>query len=99
MTEHDEFFERLRADAKSLQHRPDAASLARIRAAIESRIAPRPTVMELLAAWFRPVAAAMAAVALAAAIGVAAFDRTDTTNTYDDAIEIVMAGETYSVGR
>jgi hypothetical protein len=98
MTEHDEFFERLRTDAKSLQRRPDAAALARIRAAIESRIAPRPTVMDLLAAWFRPVAAAMAAVALATAIGIAVFN-TDNSNTYDDTVEIVMAGDTYSVGR
>jgi hypothetical protein len=98
MTEHDDFFERLRNDAQSLQQRPDAATLARIRSRIEARIAPRPTVTELLAAWFRPVAAAMGVVAIAAAIGIAAFTIEDKSLLYDDAVEIVMGGETYSVG-
>jgi hypothetical protein len=98
MTEHDDFFERLRRDAQELQHRPDAATLARIRAHIESRIAPRETVMDLLALWFRPVAVAMSAVALAATIGIAAF-LADDTRAYDDSVQIVMGGETYSVGR
>jgi hypothetical protein len=98
MTEHDDFFERLRRDAQSLQQRPDAAALARIHARIAARIAPRPTVMELLAAWFRPVAATMSVVAIAAAIGIAAFTIQDKSSLYDDAVEIVMGGETYSVG-
>ncbi len=96
MTEHDDFFERLRTDAKSLQHRPDAAALARIRARIEERIAPRSTVMEILAAWLRPVALSMGALALVTAIGIAVQPSSDDTS-YDDAVEIVMAGETYSV--
>lgn len=97
MTEHDDFFERLRNDAQSLRHRPDPATLARIRARIEARLMPRDSVMDVIAAWFRPIAAAMSAVALAAAIGIAAFSIGETS--YDDAVEIVMGGETYSVGR
>lgn len=100
MMEHDDFFERLRGDAKALQHRPDAATLARIRARIEERIAPRPTVMELLAAWLRPVAATVTAIAIAAAIGIAAYSGgDDSAPQYEDAVTIVMGGETYSVGR
>ncbi|HEX7809014.1 MAG TPA: hypothetical protein VF608_09820 [Thermoanaerobaculia bacterium] len=97
MTEHDDFFARLRNDAQPLRHQPDAATLARIRSRIEARLAPRETVLDVLAAWFRPIAAAMSAVALAAAIGIAAYSVSDTS--YDDAVEIVMGGETYSVGR
>lgn len=96
MTEHDDFFERLRHDARSLQQRPDAATLTRIRARIEARLAPRETVMDLLALWFRPIAATMSAVALAAAIGIAAY-ALDDSRAYDDSVEIVMGGETYSV--
>jgi hypothetical protein len=101
MTGHDDFLDRLRAEAKALQHRPDAATLARIHARIEERIAPRPTVLELLAAWFRPVAAAVTALAIAAAIGIAAYSGSDDppAQTYDDAVTIVMGGETYSVDR
>ncbi|MGN6183406.1 MAG: hypothetical protein ACTHQM_07110 [Thermoanaerobaculia bacterium] len=98
MIENDDFFERLRRDAQSLQRRPDTATLDRIRLRIEARIAPsRETVFELLAAWFRPVTVAMSAIALAAAIGIAAYTISD--GSYDDTVQIVMGGETYSVGR
>ncbi len=98
MIENDDFFERLRRDAQSLQRRPDAVTLDRIRLRIEARIAaPRETVFELLAAWFRPVTVAMSAIALAAAIGIAAYTISD--GSYDDTVQIVMGGETYSVGR
>lgn len=92
----DPFFERLRGDAAMLRHRPDDATLARIHARIQERLAPRVTVMELLALWIRPVAATMAAIALAAAIGIVAMDRSDA---YDDAVTVVMGGDSYSVTR
>jgi hypothetical protein len=97
MTDHDDFFERLRRDAQPLRQGPDAATLRRIRARIEAELAPRPTVTEVLTAWFRPLATAMAAVALTAAITFAALSLQDE-DTYADAVEVVMAGETYSVG-
>ena len=94
MTEDDdEFFERLRGDAAPLRYRVDEATLTRIRARIQQRIAG-PTVTQLLAAWFRPLAAGMAAVAIAAAIGLTAIDTNETVDDY--AIEI--AGDTYVVG-
>lgn len=92
----DKFLERLRADAAPLRYQPDEFTLARIRARIQERIAPRPSVAQLLAAWFRPLAVTLAAVAIAAVVGLATVD----TNSNDDAFgeqsaEIVMAGESY----
>jgi len=105
MTDDEKFFERLRGDAASLRYRAGDATLARIRTRIHDRIAFGPTtampttampsIAELLASWFRPLAAGLAAIALAAAIGL-------TINTNDSAfgeekVEIVMGGDTYLV--
>jgi ubiquinone biosynthesis protein COQ9 len=91
----DPFFARLRGDAQPLRHQPDEATLSRIRARIQSRIAPRPSVAQLLAAWFRPLAAAAVALALASAIGIATAGSDDLT--FGDPLEISMGGTTYSV--
>lgn len=91
----EEFFERLRRDASALRHEPDAFTLTRIRARIRERIA-RPTVAQLLANWFRPLAVTLAAIAIAAAIGFTTLDTSDPLA--EPSVEIVMAGETYSVG-
>ena len=94
----DRFFERLRADANSLRHEPDEQTLLRIRARIRQRIESPPTVAALLAAWFRPLAATLAAVAIAAAIGAAALSTGDETASLgDSSVEITMAGDTYRV--
>lgn len=92
----DKFFERLRGDAAMLRHRVDEATLDRIRERIYERIAPQPTVAEVIASWFRPLAAGLAALALAAAIGL-------TMNvgevSFDEVPEeIVMGGDAYRVG-
>ena len=92
----DRFFERLRGDAAALRHQPDPFTLARIRASIQERIA-RPTVAQILAAWFRPLAATLTAIAVAAAIGMTAIDTSDDTFG-EESVEIVMAGDSYSVG-
>ncbi len=94
MTE-DPFFERLRRDASALRHEPDPFTLARIRARIQERIA-RPTVMQLLAAWCRPLAVTLTAIAVAAVIG---FTTLDTSDDRLAEPEIVMAGDSYSVGQ
>jgi hypothetical protein len=91
------FFERLRNDAAPLRYEPDSFALSRIRARIRERIS-RPTVAQLLARWFRPLAATLAAIAIAAAIGVAAVDSNDSTLS-EPSVEIVMAGDSYSVGQ
>lgn len=96
MTDDDKFFERLRTDARALRHEPDERTLARIRARIHDQLAPRPTVVELLAAWFRPLAAAAVTIAIVAGIGIAAVDRNDIAFG-DDAVEVSVEGETFRV--
>ena len=94
----DRFFERLRADASSLRHEPDEQTLRRIRARIRERIESPPGVAALLAAWFRPLATAFAAIAIAAAIGAAALSSSDDAASLGDSpVEITMAGDTYLV--
>lgn len=88
MPDDDKFFERLRVDAAPLRYRVDDVKLARIRARIHERLA-RPGVAEVLAAWFRPLAAGLAAVALAAAISLVAVGADD--------VPIELAGDTYVV--
>lgn len=96
----DEFFERLRGDAAMLRHRVDDATLARIRERIyqrlDQRMAPQPSVFELIASWVRPLAAGLAALALAAAIGLSTNGNTAALG--EEQIEIVMGGDTYRVG-
>jgi len=93
----DKFFERLQADASALRHRPDEVTLARIRARIREHV-ERPTVMQILATWFRPLAATLTAVAIAAAIAAATIDTSSETSLADNTVEISMAGDTYRVG-
>ena len=101
MTDHDDFFERLRGDAAALRHQVDDATLERIRERIHERVGAvpiesRPAIADVIASWFRPLAAGLVALALAAAIGL-------TLNVGDGSfgevpMEIVMGGDTYSVG-
>lgn len=97
MTERDDFFERLRADARPLRYKPTEFELARIRARIQATI-DRPTVLGTIAAWFRPV---LAAVALVASIAVFTWNETseDEVAFGESDVEIVMAGDSYRVGR
>ena len=95
MTEHDDFFERIRADARPLRQQPDEVTLARIRARIIA-IIERPTVTDMLAAWFRPVLATVAAIAAAAVFTLTTLNKEEQPS-YSQA-EIVMAGDSYSVG-
>ena len=96
----DPFFAKLRNDARPLRHEPDEATLSRIRARIHSHLSGRnqePTVAQLLAAWFRPIVAGAAAIALAAAIGINVV-RTDSFSLSDTVLEISVGGEIYRVG-
>lgn len=94
----DRFFERLRAGASALRYEPDAAAMTRVAARIRARIAPAPTVTQLLAAWFRPLAATLSALALAATIGIALMPSDESEAFAADPVEISMAGDSYSVG-
>ena len=99
MTEDDDrFFARLRGEAAPLRHQVDEATLARIRLRIQERMAePRTGVAELLAAWFRPLAAAVVVIVVAAGISIAAIEATSEPAAAPAPLEIVMAGETYRV--
>lgn len=96
MSENDPFFERLRADARPLRHEPDEFALARIRVNIRSRL-ERPTVAQLLAAWFRPVLATVALLASVAVFTLANLEPTEESTFAEQQLEIVMAGDTYRV--
>jgi hypothetical protein len=71
----EQFFERLRYDARHLRHEPDDITVSRIKARIRARAAAPPNVSQLLAGWLRPVAAAIAAVVLTAALSLTWFER------------------------
>ena len=87
----DEFFNRLRDDARALRYEPNAA---RLTARIRERIAAPPTVAQLLAAWFRPLAATLSAIALAAMIGVAWSSQTEELSLASEST-IEIAGVSY----
>lgn len=91
------FFEHLRSDASALRYEPDSVTLSRLAANVRTRIA-QPTVAQLLASWLRPLAASLAAIALAAAIGLTTLQTDDLADLSAEPIEISMAGGDFSVG-
>ena len=102
----DRFFERLREDAAGLRYEPqDSAIWARLSAHVRDRIArvAQPvTVAQLLTYWFRPMVTTLAAVALAATLGMQWFDSSHDTISVESAmasnnVEISVDGDIYSV--
>ncbi len=104
----DRFFERLREDARPLRFEADDFMTTRIAARIRERIQAPATASQVLARWFRPLAASLSALALAATLGIVYIDRSNTeaqqqqqptveslsaTNT----IEISAGGDVYRV--
>lgn len=65
------FLERLRDDAEPLRFEAGDFMQARIAARVRERIAAQPGVAQFLARWFRPLGAALSAIALAATLSVA----------------------------
>lgn len=96
MMNDDAFLTRVRDAARALQYSPADMALNRVSARIRERLA-RPTVAELLARWFRPVAASVTAVAIVASLALNLFERESETLAFDEPIEISMAGDSYSV--
>jgi hypothetical protein len=94
----DKFFERIRAESRTLRYAPDGAAMTRLRARIRDRIA-RPTVASLLAGWFRPLLATLAMVAALAVFTLSELKQAPQEPAFgDDTVEIVMAGDSYRVG-
>ena len=96
MSDDDKFFERLRGDAAPLRYEPDPVALARMAARIRGRVS-EPTVAELLARWFRPLAAAVTALAIIAGIGATILD-TPEESYATPSVELSVAGGQYLVG-
>jgi len=97
----DNFLERLRGDARRLRYEPDDLAWVRLQARVRERIAARPTVSDLLASWFRPLAASLAALSLVAALSAAYYAESRDQVTLDslasNSVEISVDGATYSV--
>jgi hypothetical protein len=97
----DRFFERLRDDATPLRYELDDTTMTRMAARIRSAVpAAPPTVAQLLASWFRPLAATLSAVALAATLGIALTPSAEEgeTSVAADPVEISIAGDSFRVG-
>lgn len=98
----DRFFEQLREHAQPLRFEPDELMATRIAARIRGRVSAQPNVAGVLARWFRPLAASMAAVALASLLGIAWIERAsapavDALASNSSPVEIAVAGDVYSV--
>jgi hypothetical protein len=68
----DTFLERLRDEARQLQFEPDDMMRTRIAARVRGRVSEEAAggISLILARWFRPVVASLAALSLAAIVGV-----------------------------
>jgi len=99
----DRFLERLRDDARQLRYDAGDVMLTRLTARVRARVAAPPSVESFLARWFRPLAASLAALALAAVLGVQWYEsRQQQTATLEaamsaDPIEISVDGNTYTL--
>lgn len=98
----DKFFERLRDDAQRLRYEPDDVMLSRLSARVRERVALQPTVAQLLARWFRPLAASLAVLAVAATLGVQYFESKQQPTSLEaamsaDPVEISVDGDVYTL--
>lgn len=98
----DDFLERLRNDAAQLRYEPrDQALWTRLAARIRQRVRTQTSVSQLLARWFRPITASLAALALAAALSITWFERVQPASTLEamssSSVEISVGGDTYNL--
>src|SRR5438105_14465148 len=98
----DRFFDRLRYEARQLRFEPDDSALwTRMAARIRERIQLQPSISQLLAGWFRPVAASLTALVLASAVSLALFEHARDTGSTDtmtsSSVDISVGGDTFSV--
>ena len=72
MTDNDDFFDRLRTNARQLRYEPDEMMSIRIAARVRERLAAETQtgIAQILARWFRPVVASLATLALVATLGI-----------------------------
>ena len=92
----DRFLDRVRSDARGLKYEIDGVATNRLSARIRARLDQPASMSQFIAAWFRPLAASLTALALATGIGITIVDRNQTTSL-NDPIEYSIGGEVYSV--
>ena len=95
----DNFIERLRGEARQLRYEPGDFAFVRLQARVRERIA-RPTVSTFLVSWFRPLAASLAVLSLAAALSTAYYvqrDQPTVDSMASNSVEITVDGATFSV--
>ena len=100
MTE-DKFLERLRNDAARLRYEPnDAFVWTRLSARIREGIRRPADVSQMLARWFRPIAASFLLLAVGAAVTVSWVERAQSTYAVESMashpVEITVDGDTFS---
>ena len=101
----DKFFERLRDDAQRLQYEPDDVMMSRLAARVRERVTAAPTAALFLARWFRPVAGALAALAVVATLGVQYYESshqqppTLEAAMSADPVEISVDGDVYTLNQ
>jgi hypothetical protein len=100
MTE-DRFFEKLREDAARLRYEPkDAFLWTRLPARIREKIQRPADVSQMLARWFRPIAASFLLLAAGAAVTVSWVERAQSTYAVESIashpVEITVDGDTFS---
>jgi len=92
----DRFLQRLREDARSLQHDIDSVTVNRAGARIRARLDQPVSVSDIIVAWIRPLAASLTAIALAAVISYTIQDRNQLSIA--DLQQYSFGGEAYSAG-
>ena len=93
----DRFLDRLRGDARPLRYEADDIAVTRIAARVRARLA-QPTIAGFIAAWFRPLAASLTAIALAATIGLTLVERNQAVSlSGGDSVEVTVGGDVFSV--
>lgn len=93
----DRFFERLRDDARPLRFEPDDFMTTRVAARIRERIQSPATASQVLARWFRPLAASLSALALAATVAIVWIDRTGSPDLQQPTLESLSATNTIEI--
>jgi len=98
----DRFLERLREDAAMLRYEPrDAFAWTRLAARVRERVNRPADVSQLLARWFRPIAASFLLLAVAAGVTVTWLERTQPTYPVETIashpVEITVDGDIFSL--
>ena len=97
----DKFYDRLRADAAQLRYQPrDEFLWTRLQARVRESIRRPADVSQMLARWFRPIAASFLLLAVGAAVTISWVERAQSTYVVESIashpVEITVDGDTFS---